>query len=774
MRAIAGQLGNWRAWSPFLVVVVVKALGLCAIGRFDLVPWFVVSPLLALLPQVERHVHYPDLLLQLPWFAHLADLGLFVTAGVVAQALSIRALARNWSAPPVAPLRPGRAWLRAAFAVVAVAVLLLLVPMATVRLARWMGAGHLAATAAMLAGGVASLLLFTAPVFALLHGMSFARSVRASINMVAHLPIALPLAVVGIAVLHLPGLVLRTPAIRAGAAQDPDWILGALLGQLPAEFLGAFLAAGIATYVVLRTRVRTPQGFVPIVRASTVALAVLALGILTGCGDDARPLTRRDRDARRLLQRFDAERWVERARLREADLDDAEVSADSTAWLQVAELYTEGLRRLGPDRVGDPGTTPLERDLGRLACRAVLGRAAAMAQAGHLAAARREYRQLLERSAFRGASGDGALGLARAEDRGGDWTAAAAGYEDWLRGVQDGVWPLHANGIAVPAYVARRWRDRGDAAARVAWVDLAVASFEAAAVRGEQARDARTVRFALLLDAGRWDEAHAALSELRQAHDPGGRDAGLLVAEASLLAGGMQRDQDALGILQGLSAERSAFEGEHRVTGWLLAGQIHFRAGHLDAALDAYEQAANAARSDAGRSEAALGLARVYVARGALDDARRYYTQLRKAFPSSAAGLVAPLEEIRVLRQHGQAEEAQALVAVAMQGYRAVIQQFGTEGPALIAARFMSECFGLEGDWERGVAFLDSISGSFGSDPRAGSLLVRAARLSAEKMTDRPRAQSLLTSVAVRYPGSDIAVRAQALSDSLSTAMALP
>lgn len=288
MRAIAGQTGNWRAWTPFLAVVGAKALALCAIARFDLVPWFVTAPLLTLLPQLEHHVHYPQLLLQLPWFAHLADLALFATAGLLAQALSIRALARVWSSHPVVPLGSARRRMRAALALAGFALVLLAVPAAAVRVGRWFGAGEMAATVAMLAGGVTSLLLFTAPVFAIVHAMGFTRSVRASINMVAHLPVALPLAVVAIAVLHVPGLVLRTPAIRAGAAQDPDWILGALLGQLPAEFLGAFLAAGVATYVVCRTRVRTARGYVPVARAAAVAVAALALGTLTGCSGDAR------------------------------------------------------------------------------------------------------------------------------------------------------------------------------------------------------------------------------------------------------------------------------------------------------------------------------------------------------------------------------------------------------------------------------------------------------------------------------------------------------
>jgi hypothetical protein len=97
-----------------------------------------------------------------------------------------------------------------------------------------------------------------------------------------------------------------------------------------------------------------------------------------------------------------------------------------------------------------------------------------------------------------------------------------------------------------------------------------------------------------------------------------------------------------------------------------------------------------------------------------------------------------------------------------------VISDYGTELPALRAAGYMSEVLGLSGSWERGVAFLDSISDGFSKDPRAGSLLVRAARLSAERLGDPERARLLLARVRERYPRSDLAVAVQVLEDSLT------
>ncbi len=766
MRAVAGQVLDPLAWLPFVVVALLKGCVLLLVARFDWVPWFVLVPALAIAPGLVRHVHYPDLPLHLPLVAQTMDIVSFVTIGVFVQAVVMRRLGAAWGRQPVPLFGPVRGAIRRGMTLVVFALVLLAVPVLALRVTALVASPESAALVALLAGGVISLLLFTAPAFVVFYDIGAWKAVRASVALVAHLPISLPLAVVAIAILHVPGIILRTPAIRAGAAQDPDWILAALAGQLPAEVVGGFLAAGLSAYFAVRTRVRRKAApGAPLVRVATTMLVVVALGACAGCAHE--------RDARNLTLRYDAERCVERARLREGGLETA-APVDTLAWLGVAQLYGDAVERVGAERSAKRAPEGLEHDLARLACQGLLGRAAAYAHAGRLDVARAEFSDLIDHCAYRGVCGDAALELARVLDAHGNWPDAVAAYEVWLRGVQDGRWPLHANGVEIAGYVVQRFQGRGDQQARTAWVERGARALEAAAERGEEARDARTARFALLLGAGRWDDAFTALHDLRARHDPEGHDGGMLVAEASLLASGLRRDKDALGILAGLSSERATFDNQHRVLGWLLAGQIHMRAQELDAADDAFTHAAAEARSEAGRSEATLGLARVEVARGDIRDARRLYAQLRDVYPATAAGLVAPLEEIRMLREHGQADEAHTLVPEVMQGYRSVIQQFGTERPALLAARFMSECFGLEGHWERSVAFLDSVSASFGNDPRAGSLLELAAHVAVEQLADKPRAVALLSTVQLRYPGTDVAVLAQVYADSLGAPDPLP
>jgi tetratricopeptide (TPR) repeat protein len=227
-------------------------------------------------------------------------------------------------------------------------------------------------------------------------------------------------------------------------------------------------------------------------------------------------------------------------------------------------------------------------------------------------------------------------------------------------------------------------------------------------------------------------------------------------------------------LLSGLNAEKSPYDSEHRVAGLLLLGQILVRNGDLDGAAHAYEAAGKQARSESGRAEAILGLAKVHTARDEVTEARRYYSQLRQGYAPTPAGLLAPLEEIRLLQRRGDSVEVREFLPVAIQTYRGVIAQFGTERPALLAARCMSECMGVAGHWDHGVAFLDSISTTFGSDPRAGSLLVRAARLAVERLDDRDRAQQILGRVQSRLPDSDVAVLARSYEDSLGLALQAP
>ena len=466
-------------------------------------------------------------------------------------------------------------------------------------------------------------------------------------------------------------------------------------------------------------------------------------------------------------RRYAGERRVLRASLAQAELDSG-ADADSLAWQRVADLYGRALAHMDLAAIERPATQQLERDLERLTRRALLGRALAHDRAGAFAAARRDYEEVLRRATpYRGARARAALGLAECEDHAGRWSTAWPAYQLWMRGVCDGTWSLQRQALAVPEYVSGRLRDRGARGDRETWIALAAAGLEAAAERSENAREARYARFLLFLQAARYDDAYSALRLCRDRHDPEHRDGGLLLAEASLLAGALGRQQEALGLLGGLRSETSPFDAEHRVAGWLLAAQIESRAGDLGAAEASYCRAAAEARSALGRSEATLGLARVHAQRGDVDLARRYYAQLGELYPGTPAGLLAPIEEVRLARQSGDAAAAQTLLEQAVRHYRAVMQQFGTELPAIMAAGYWSECLGLQGRWDRGVAVLDSIADAFGRDPRSGSLLVRAARLAADKLDDPRRARVLLRRLDTRYPNSDLTVAARGLADSI-------
>jgi tetratricopeptide (TPR) repeat protein len=480
-------------------------------------------------------------------------------------------------------------------------------------------------------------------------------------------------------------------------------------------------------------------------------------------------------DGEAVRLRYRSERWIHLAQLRTAENRVAAANATRDrqsahdGWLHVVSLYDEALRGLDIARIERDVGNDMDRELVSLTLRAQLGVAAALREAGETQAAFHAYRLLLARALpYEGTRARAALGLAEVKDKAGAWDEALEHYRRWIAGVERGEWPLHERGIDVPAYVSRRLGDRAQERARRQWVDLASSALDAAARRGEHARDAHYARFLVLLDAEYWDAAYGALQETQAVYDPQGQSGGLTLAKANMLANAFARPDQALGLLIGLYSDETKHDVEYRVAGLLLSGQIELRQGRLDAATAHYERALATARSSMGRAEATLGLARVHTARGELDLARRRYTQLREAYASTPAGLLAPLEEYKLLRAHGVTLEAEGVLANAVHDYRRVITDFGTELPALRAAGYMSEVLGLSGSWEHGVAFLDSISNAFATDPRAGSLLVRAARLSADRLADPERARRLLARVRERYPQSDLAVAVQVFEDSLS------
>jgi hypothetical protein len=64
----------------------------------------------------------------------------------------------------------------------------------------------------------------------------------------------MPLVIVVLSLLHAPILALRMPGLFRGVGPDPDWILYALLAQIPVDLIGALLAAGLAARLALTSR----------------------------------------------------------------------------------------------------------------------------------------------------------------------------------------------------------------------------------------------------------------------------------------------------------------------------------------------------------------------------------------------------------------------------------------------------------------------------------------------------------------------------------------
>jgi hypothetical protein len=256
VESIARRLGDLRLWLPFLVLGAFKGLLLCGLARIDLVPTAVVDAMLTAAPGMSELLRYPDLMLDRPDLARDVDLALFVTLGAFVHGWAIVHLARTWTGEPV-PFLPGARQGAARLGnLLLLSTCMAAAPMAARLIAHAVGEAAFAPMGALAVGLVAQALLFMAAAFVVLDGGPLWRNVQHSVFVLGAFPLAVPAAILFQAALHAPALALRSPALVAGADRNPDWILAALLAQIPADLLGAFFAAGFAARYALSSQVR--------------------------------------------------------------------------------------------------------------------------------------------------------------------------------------------------------------------------------------------------------------------------------------------------------------------------------------------------------------------------------------------------------------------------------------------------------------------------------------------------------------------------------------
>jgi hypothetical protein len=254
--SVARRLVDVRLWLPFLVLGASKGLLLCALARIDLVPTPVVGAMLAAVPDMSKLLHYPDLLLDLPDLARSVDLVLFVTFGAFVHGWAIVHLARAWTGEPVPFLPNARQGAARLGSLLLLSLCVAAAPLLARLTAHAIGEAALAPIGALVCGLAAQALLFCAAAFVVLDRGSLWRSIQRSVYVLGTFPFAVPAAILFLAALHAPALALRSPALVAGANRNPDWILMALVAQIPADLLGAFFAAGFAARYALSSQVR--------------------------------------------------------------------------------------------------------------------------------------------------------------------------------------------------------------------------------------------------------------------------------------------------------------------------------------------------------------------------------------------------------------------------------------------------------------------------------------------------------------------------------------
>lgn len=253
LQSVSRRLSDPRLLVPFLLLAVCKVLLLSGMARFDLLPAQVLAAALAVVPQAADLLHYPEVLYKLPGLARWLDWVVFLTVGPVLHGWAILYLARQWTQAPLVLLPGFWRGARRILALILLASLVLAVPLGAQFMTQQLEPS-LATAVALTAGLFVQVCLFAAPAFLVIEGRSLWESLRLSLSVVADYPIAIPLAILVLAAVHVPTLALRFPAFLSGVGHNPDWILFAVLAQIPVDLLGAMLAAGLAARFTLSYR----------------------------------------------------------------------------------------------------------------------------------------------------------------------------------------------------------------------------------------------------------------------------------------------------------------------------------------------------------------------------------------------------------------------------------------------------------------------------------------------------------------------------------------
>ena len=253
LQSVVRRLSDPRLLVPFLLLALCKVLLLSGMARLDLLPARALAAALAVVPQAGDLLHYPEVLYKLPGLARWLDWVVFLTIGPILHGWAILYLARQWTHAPLV-LLPGF-WRGAGriVALILVASLVLAVPLGARYLAHYLEPS-IATAVALTAGLLVQVCFFAAPAFLVIEGRSLWESLRLSLSVLADYPIAIPLAILLLAAVHVPTLALRSPAFVSGVGNNPDWILFAVLAQVPVDLLGAMLAAGLAARFALSYR----------------------------------------------------------------------------------------------------------------------------------------------------------------------------------------------------------------------------------------------------------------------------------------------------------------------------------------------------------------------------------------------------------------------------------------------------------------------------------------------------------------------------------------
>ena len=428
----------------------------------------------------------------------------------------------------------------------------------------------------------------------------------------------------------------------------------------------------------------------------------------------------------------------------------------------VADIYREMVDRYPPP--ADVSTlSQAEEDVAALTARSAMELAKMAVQAEDADEALRLYESVREGYSYdRDLVVESIVSIAQIKELTGDWDGAVEAYEtlmsDWPPSAADTSIP-DARILRAPIRIAAGYVSRGDEARGREWFVRARDYFEDCAASwpgGMTAELAMSFRAETFVMEERWSEAVAAYERLDRDHGHDANRPNIWLVLADTYASKLGRKATArdyyLKILDDYPDDIAS------ATAALALAESEIERGEHETARARLEDVAERfPREDAIRATAIHYLALSYESDGLWDEAASQLNALAREHPTTLYGLTALQRIAEHYEQAGETGAAAAALERAGDHYERVVRDFSSTPAELAARGYLIDTRIRQEKWEDAARVLSETGERFPRSPSSPDMMIQAADIYENRLSDRDAATSVLRSLVGLFPGTDAA-----------------